>query len=230
MRKGINAWMLPKPTPEQEEAARQMLGDEQYKLFYVIRHSQNASERRRVLDRLLQLHSGIVWLKVNRFPECWQEDLASSGMVGLLHALEIFDYTYGVFFYSHAHWWVKGGLGGILLEDTKYHLSLDDSVTPDDDKDFYDKISFLAFLRGANEYPHPENLMGNAEATQDGNVQLESLLASLTPRQAQMVSMRFGLENDEPLTWEAIGQHFGCTRENIRVIVKGAIKRLRRRK
>jgi len=151
-------------------------------------------------------------------------------MVGLLHAMEMFDYTLGVFFFTYARWWIRGALGDVLRGDKRYHLSLDDSVAPDDDKDFYDTISFVAFLRSAGEYAHPENIVGNAEVAQKGNAQLESLLAFLTPRQAQMVSMRFGLEDGEPLTLEAIGSHFGCTRENVRVIVKGAMRRLRRRK
>lgn len=50
---------------------------------------------------------------------------------------------------------------------------------------------------------------------------------SLTPREAAVVTMRFGLRNHKRMTLEEIGRHFGLTRERIRQIESKALKRLK---
>ena len=57
--------------------------------------------------------------------------------------------------------------------------------------------------------------------------ELEELLESLTPREARVLSMRFGLEDGQPRSLEEIGNRFGVSRERIRQIEKQALQRLR---
>jgi RNA polymerase primary sigma factor len=56
---------------------------------------------------------------------------------------------------------------------------------------------------------------------------LEDLLDTLTPREAKVLRLRFGLEGHEPQTLKEIGQKFGVTRERIRQIEAHALRRLR---
>lgn len=60
------------------------------------------------------------------------------------------------------------------------------------------------------------------------NLAVEDALASLTARERRIVSLRFGLENDNnPLTLEQIGNEFGITRERVRQIEAKALRKLR---
>lgn len=59
---------------------------------------------------------------------------------------------------------------------------------------------------------------------------LRDLLGTLTERERQVVSLRFGLDGAEPRTLEVIGQQFGVTRERIRQIEVKALRKLRHSK
>jgi RNA polymerase primary sigma factor len=56
---------------------------------------------------------------------------------------------------------------------------------------------------------------------------IEQLLATLTPREARILRLRFGLQNGRSYTLEEVGQKFGLTRERIRQIEGRALRRLR---
>ncbi len=56
---------------------------------------------------------------------------------------------------------------------------------------------------------------------------LEEVLATLTPREARILRLRFGLQNGQSYTLEEVGQKFGLTRERIRQIEGRALRRLR---
>jgi RNA polymerase primary sigma factor len=56
---------------------------------------------------------------------------------------------------------------------------------------------------------------------------VEEVLATLTPREARILRLRFGLHNGRSYTLEEVGQKFGLTRERIRQIEGKALRRLR---
>jgi RNA polymerase primary sigma factor len=56
---------------------------------------------------------------------------------------------------------------------------------------------------------------------------MKEALATLRPREQEILNLRFGLENDSPLTLEAIGKRYGLTRERIRQIEKEGLQKLR---
>ncbi|MXV93155.1 MAG: sigma-70 family RNA polymerase sigma factor, partial [Chloroflexi bacterium] len=56
---------------------------------------------------------------------------------------------------------------------------------------------------------------------------LQELLETLTPREARILRLRFGLQNGHSYTLEEVGQMFGLTRERIRQIEGRALRRLR---
>lgn len=56
---------------------------------------------------------------------------------------------------------------------------------------------------------------------------INEVLGTLTPREARILRLRFGLDNDRPYTLEEVGQKFGLTRERIRQIEGKALRRLR---
>lgn len=56
---------------------------------------------------------------------------------------------------------------------------------------------------------------------------IEEVLSTLTPREARILRLRFGLQNGRCYTLEEVGQKFGLTRERIRQIEGRALRRLR---
>ncbi|MBR6786021.1 MAG: sigma-70 family RNA polymerase sigma factor, partial [Clostridia bacterium] len=57
--------------------------------------------------------------------------------------------------------------------------------------------------------------------------QLNDVLRTLTPREAKVLALRFGLEDGHPHTLEEVGSEFGVTRERIRQIEAKALRKLR---
>jgi RNA polymerase primary sigma factor len=62
---------------------------------------------------------------------------------------------------------------------------------------------------------------------EDTRNEVLSVLNTLTPREKQVIVMRFGFDDDEPKTLEEIGASFGVTRERIRQIETKALSKLR---
>jgi RNA polymerase primary sigma factor len=56
---------------------------------------------------------------------------------------------------------------------------------------------------------------------------LEDVLSTLTPREARILRLRFGLQNGRSYTLEEVGKKFGLTRERIRQIEGQALRKLR---
>ena len=56
---------------------------------------------------------------------------------------------------------------------------------------------------------------------------MEDVLSTLTPREARILRLRFGLQNGRSYTLEEVGKKFGLTRERIRQIEGQALRKLR---
>ena len=103
-----------------------------------------------------------------------------------------------------------------LLDVSRRPLSLEQPVGEDEDEE-------LEFFIEDDSAPLPE------ESAQQNllRAQVEKVLNTLTPRQARILRLRFGLQNGHTHTLEEIGQKYGLTRERIRQIEKEALHRLR---
>jgi RNA polymerase primary sigma factor len=56
---------------------------------------------------------------------------------------------------------------------------------------------------------------------------INEVLSTLSPREARILRLRYGLDYDRPYTLEEVGQKFGLTRERIRQIEGKALRQLR---
>ena len=56
---------------------------------------------------------------------------------------------------------------------------------------------------------------------------IESVLSTLSNREADIIRMRFGIDQDKPMTLEEVGQHYGLSRERIRQVEMKAMRKLR---
>ncbi|PWB51967.1 MAG: RNA polymerase subunit sigma [Anaerolineales bacterium] len=85
-------------------------------------------------------------------------------------------------------------------DDTELGMFVEDTITPSPSQTTYDNM-----LRE----------------------RVEQVLSTLSPREARILRLRFGLENGHPYTLEEVGHKFGLTRERIRQIEGKALRRLR---
>ncbi|MDZ7359568.1 MAG: RNA polymerase sigma factor RpoD/SigA [candidate division KSB1 bacterium] len=105
-----------------------------------------------------------------------------------------------------------------VLKTSARHLSLDEPFKEDEGN------SLLDVLESDRYAPPDDTLM--QESLQ---VEIDKVLSTLKPREAEIIRLYFGLDGDRPLTLEEIGEHFKLTRERVRQIKEKALRRLRHR-
>lgn len=103
-----------------------------------------------------------------------------------------------------------------LLQLMRGYASLDEVVG--------DGLTTLGDLQVDRHNPGPEEQAITASVA----AEVDSLLAGLPERQAEVVRLRFGVGEDAPLTLEEVGNRYGLTRERVRQIEANAMERLRR--
>ncbi|MEW5845279.1 MAG: RNA polymerase sigma factor RpoD/SigA [Bacteroidota bacterium] len=102
------------------------------------------------------------------------------------------------------------------LRGNNRHLSMDAPLTQDEDSSMYDVLL-------SPDSPMPDKGLLNESLRKE----IERALSTLTPREANIIRLYFGLNGKHPLTLEEIGEEFDLTRERVRQIKEKALKRLK---
>ncbi|MGG7035057.1 MAG: RNA polymerase sigma factor RpoD/SigA [Flavobacterium sp.] len=102
------------------------------------------------------------------------------------------------------------------MKNSGRHLSMDAPLVEGEDSNLYDVLR-------SGESPNPDrDLIQESLRTE-----IERSLETLTPREADVVRLYFGLGDQHPMTLEEIGETFDLTRERVRQIKEKAIRRLK---
>jgi len=102
------------------------------------------------------------------------------------------------------------------MKNSGRHVSMDAPLIEGEDSNLYDVLR-------SGESPNPDR-----ELLHDSlKTEIERALETLTPREADVVRLYFGLGNQHPMTLEEIGETFDLTRERVRQIKEKAIRRLK---
>ncbi len=102
------------------------------------------------------------------------------------------------------------------LKTSSRHLSLDAPFQQGEGN------SLLDVLKN-DHMPSPDNELMDESL----RLEIEKVLATLTPREAKIIKLYFGIDQDRPLTLEEIGEIFALTRERVRQIKEKALRKLR---
>lgn len=102
------------------------------------------------------------------------------------------------------------------LKNTGRHLSMDAPLIDGEDNTMYDVMT-------NDDSPRPDSGLIHESLQKE----IDRALATLTPREADVVRLYFGLNGAHPLTLEEIGEKFNLTRERVRQIKEKAIRRLK---
>jgi RNA polymerase primary sigma factor len=102
------------------------------------------------------------------------------------------------------------------MKNSGRHVSMDAPLVEGEDSNLYDVLR-------SGESPNPDrDLLHESLRTE-----IERALETLTPREADVIRLYFGLGNQHPMTLEEIGETFDLTRERVRQIKEKAIRRLK---
>ena len=102
------------------------------------------------------------------------------------------------------------------LRNSGRHVSMDAPLVEDEDNNMYDVLR-------AEDSPSPEEGLMYESLRKE----IERAISTLTPREADVIRLYFGLDGQHPLTLEEIGEKFDLTRERVRQIKEKAIRRLK---
>ncbi|PID68219.1 MAG: RNA polymerase subunit sigma [Flavobacteriia bacterium] len=102
------------------------------------------------------------------------------------------------------------------LKNSGRHVSMDAPLVEGEDSNLYDVLK-------SGESPNPDKSL----VQESLRIEIERALETLTPREADVVRLYFGLGDFQPMTLEEIGETFDLTRERVRQIKEKAIRRLK---
>lgn len=261
--------------PEVTKAYLQQIGkipllsyEEEQRLGALIKQG-NAEAREKLIEANLRLVVSIAkkYIQRSKLPLI---DLIQEGNIGLIAAVDRFDYTKGYKFSTYATWWVRQSIGKAVVESSRMirvpmHVIENLSKLSTIKNTLYQELSREATIYEIAErmemsvekvrqleaiVKDPVSMDAYLSSDDDTTIgdlvadddeyssidvlfkeeivsKIQGVLQTLSSREAEVITMRYGLNNSKAKTLDDIGTQLGISKERVRQIEVQALKKLR---